>query len=165
MSNAARNLSDAEVRALTERLAARVPRDASAIAPPSRVVDIARRRRPLGLAPIIDDEPERNVAGNGADFRSTLWEGKSEQDLACAHSVRGAIEKFDALAGMMLELHNAGVDETNKLIDGENAARTEIAALKEALAELRKELAAMALHVARLRRAAAERQRAKITRP
>ena len=68
MTEAARNLSPVELDALTAPLNARVPRDASAMAAPSRrVLDISTRR-PLGLAPIIepgDDEPEDEEPDEG----------------------------------------------------------------------------------------------------
>jgi len=58
MTNATARLTDAQADALARRLAARpVPRDASSMARAS-VVDITTRRPPLGLAPILDDEPE-----------------------------------------------------------------------------------------------------------
>lgn len=77
MSTNAARLSDAEVEALTERLAARpLPRDASAMAK-SRVVDISSHRRPpLGLAPVVEegdrpkDDDEPIVGPDGTDLRS-----------------------------------------------------------------------------------------------
>ena len=73
MTNAARRLSPAELDALTRRLAARVPRDPSAIAPRASVVDISTRK-PLGLRPLDTDEPPERDAAKGAPFRSTLWD-------------------------------------------------------------------------------------------
>ena len=76
--NAARRLSDAEVEALTAKLAARPdPGDARAPAP-SRVLPLDKhRRQPLGLTPVIE-EPERGgiddgepiVGPDGTDLRS-----------------------------------------------------------------------------------------------
>jgi hypothetical protein len=150
MTDAARKLTDAEVRDITARLAARpVPPDHP---PRASVVDIATRRPPLGLAPIIDDEPpERDIVKGGKDFRSTLWDGLSEEDLACAHSLRGAIQQFDALAGMITDLHNQNVAEVNdlqdrlktKFADIEAAHRSEVAELKLTVTELRCEIREM----------------------
>ena len=140
MSTNAARLSDADVTDLMVRLAARpLPCDPSAIAPRASVLDIATRRPSLGLSIVVGpDEPlGEDVVKAGKEFRSTLWDNQSEEDLACAHSVRGAIQQFDAIMGMVIELHNESVDETNKLIAGETAARKEIAALKEALAEMK----------------------------
>ena len=58
MSQAAQRLTDQELAELTKRLNARpVPRDASAMLPQARVVDLVTRK-PLGLAPIIDPADE-----------------------------------------------------------------------------------------------------------
>jgi hypothetical protein len=136
MTNAARRLSPAELDALTRRLAARVPRDPSAIAPRASVVDISTRK-PLGLRPLDTDEPPERDAAKGAPFRSTLWDNATEEDLASEHSVRGAYQQFDAIMGMVIELHNESVDETNRLIDNECAHRKRIEALEATLAEMK----------------------------
>jgi hypothetical protein len=113
----------------------------------------APRRGVLGLAPARDDEyDESNVILHAEDFRSTLWEGQSEADLACAHSLRGAIQQFDSIMGLVLELHNRNVSETNILIENECAHRRRIESLETKLAD-------MALVVAELKGAAGERAR------
>lgn len=149
MSNAAHApLTEAELverRAFLQRLG--IDRKPSA--------EVVPLRKPLGLAPVLDDEPERAAASEGSGYRSTLWDGKSEAFLKSAHSVRGAYEQFDALAGMILELHNQNVAEVNDLQDRLKTKfaelETENAKARALTAELKSKLHEVDFIVERLR--------------
>ena len=147
--NAARRLSDAEVEALTAKLAARpVPRDASAMAP-SRVVPLDKhRRQPLGLTPVIE-EPERGgiddgepiVGPDGTDLQRGPFYNLREQD-------RSFLEEKSAPYGVVYLVINAvvsiayAIEKTLKeKIAAQGAKFAEIqlenAQLKAALAEIK----------------------------
>ena len=131
MTDAARNLSPDELDALTRRLAARVPRDASAMAPSSVVDIVTHRRQPLGLRPVDDGPPERDA--------STYTGGDLEH---------GPIVDFDDIAqetlnqpadvGLVYVSLNAAVSASEK---SHQKLKTKVAELETEIARLTAQVA------------------------
>jgi hypothetical protein len=159
MSAASDRPGETEAEAVHRLSGLTPPRDASAIGRRPRTEAVSRARQPLGLGVVDgpDATPEPGAARAQA-FRSTLWDGRTEAELAGPHSVRGAFELFDGLAGMVIELNNDAVLHINNIGDREIATQKEIASLKQTVDDLR-------VAVARLEGAQAERTAPRILRP
>ncbi len=164
MSDAAQRLSDAELASLTKRLSARpLPRDASAMAAPSRrVVDISTRR-PLGLS-VPADDPRDDIVVDDTPIDTTAAEAEilryrkstqtnrqawlSDIDILILRAIRQERRFSHQVLGMLIgevigEMGNELRQElgrTPETPEAQASLRCELAELKAALAKSRAEV-------------------------
>jgi hypothetical protein len=125
------------------------PRDASALRASSDRPQRSTARRPLGLAPVLADEPERDLdpIETAQKIVAAAVATLSDEALDACASVRTV---FEIAVGPALEFTLQCVEDTAKL-------SRELAAAASTIAEMRKELTALQITVARLEGAASAR--------